>query len=134
MFTGQGAAFGLMVRGADQEDPVPWPMADDGDALSLLVNGYRQAAGFVADRRDLAALLSEKERVWRGSVHVSLYRSNYPARLVGSLIMARDVGDAELAESILAKLSGESASIRESAQEWAKEFSKDLGFEVSLPI
>lgn len=112
--------------------PAPWPMTGDTDAITALNNGFREAAGFFANRRDFARITAERGDVARGGVYVSLPVANYPARLVSSLVLARDLEDAELADTILKTLSEESKDVRSSARGWAKQYSKVLGFSVSF--
>lgn len=147
------ARFGrisIAVRGTDN-DPMLWPSAADAETLSVLTERFQEAAGFVADRKELATLLTEKSDVVKGRVYAWLTPTSYPARLVQSLILARDMSDEELTDSALAKLSEDpielprsqleetellgptQIDIRKSAQNWAKQYSKALGFPVPLP-
>jgi hypothetical protein len=65
---------------------------------------------------------------------------NYPARLVEALILSRDISDPDLESRIISKLQGEpirlsngrSLNILESANNWASEYSRVLGFDISI--
>jgi hypothetical protein len=138
------ARFGkisVLVRGVDN-DPAPWPSTDDTQALSVLYAGLGEAAQFVADRSDLAGLLAEKNDVVRDRVYAWLSPASFPARAVKSLILARDIGDNNLIDSVLVQLSNDTvelthgrmdnAEVRKSALNWAKQYSKALGVEIPL--
>lgn len=116
---------------ANENYPAPWPAPGDADAIAALNQGFREAAGFFAGRGDFARVKAVKEDVIRGRVHVSPGVNSHPARLVESLVLARDLDDTELADAVLKTLS-EDKEIRESAKSWAKRFSKELGFAISF--
>ena len=122
--------WSVLVFGTEN-DPTAWPSTGDADAITALNEGFREAAAFFTGRSDFARTTAETGDVTRGRVHVSLPAANYPARLVTSLILARDLDDAELADAVLKALS-EDKDVKKSAQSWAKRYSKELGFAVSL--
>lgn len=122
-------------------DPsLEWPAAFTEDVAAWLRDGLGESLTFVEDRADLCRLLQEKGDVARGGLYAWLPIANYPARLVQSLILARDLGSAELEQRALERLAGEPVElshgrvldIQSSAGRWAKEYAKVLGIPVQL--
>ncbi|WP_141910242.1 hypothetical protein [Micromonospora sp. A202] len=124
------------------DDAVDWPTVDDSVeyAEEFLHGGIGAAQGFVVDRLDLARLIASESDVLRGNLTTWLPLSNYPARLVQALILARDLGSTELEAEIEKKLrsgtlllpGGREVDIASSAKRWAKQYAKALGREVPV--
>ena len=127
---------------AVDETPVAWPSGprlDDGlrELLSALI---RESLRFVRDRADLAAILASDGDVRRGGVTTWLPAANYPSRLVGALVIARDIQSAELERDIRARLDsgprvlpdGRQVDVKAQAARWAAEYEKVLG--VLIPV
>jgi hypothetical protein len=136
----QYGRMSVMIRSADP--PLPWP---DGrralaEVLPRLVADFRAEFDFVADRADLCWLLSQERDVHRGPIYAWLPPASYPGRLVKALIPARDAGLADLEKEIREKLAagpirlpdGSELEVARAARDWAKQYSKALGFEVTL--
>lgn len=123
--------WGLLVFGSEN-CPAPWPMTGDAEAIDAVSEGFREAASFFVDRKDFARVKAERSNVTRGGVYAELPENNYPARLVSALVLARDLGDDELADTILKTLAEESDDFRGSARRWAGKFAKELESDISL--
>ncbi|MER7375411.1 hypothetical protein [Streptomyces lanatus] len=93
------------VRSATNE--MSWPQAVDDSLEEFLREGLGRAAHFVADRTDLCELLSSSEDVHQGNLYAWLPVANYPARLVQSLVLARDTGSSALESRIRGQLAQE---------------------------
>jgi hypothetical protein len=95
------------------EDPEDWengycrPTPGQGLPARLvfdLARWVRAGLGFVTDRRDLGRLLLSEVDVRRGELSAFLRPGPAPARLVHSIMIARDLGDRELERAGLDKL------------------------------
>lgn len=108
--------------------------------LDVLRASVTAGIAFVVDRKDLCSLLMSEADVRRGPTKASLPPNTHPARLVNSLILARDMGDAVMERQIAEILhSGkkvnwyqDDVAIIVAAKSWAKMYSKALGFPVDL--
>jgi hypothetical protein len=125
------------VRGIG--DPaIDWPDAFTEDVMVWLRNGLGASLAFIEDRTDLCRALQEKGDLARGELYAWLPLANYPARLVQSLILARDIGSGELEKRALDLLSGgpvelpdgRELDVQSSAKRWAKEYAKALDIPV----
>lgn len=138
------ASFGSLSVAIDPavDDAVEWPTAGGPVEYveEFLRGGIAVAPGFVVDRLDLAQLLASESDVRRGNLITWLPLANYPARLVQALILARDLGSAELEAEIKEKLrsgtvllpGGQEVDIASSAKRWAKQYAKALGREAMV--
>ena len=78
--------------------------------------------------------------ITHGQVRVWQPMASYPARTVQYLIIARDIGDQSLVDKAVGALTighmelpgGSSVDVRKSAEGWAKQYAKALGFPVPL--
>jgi len=86
----------MVVRIRGPHDEFPVPKRPDDLLVKWLQEGLGKAKEFVADRADLCVLLSSPEDVWRGDLYAWLPPSNYPARLIQALGLARGIGGSEL--------------------------------------
>ncbi|MFH8659879.1 hypothetical protein [Streptomyces afghaniensis] len=126
------------IRASSNE--MPWPQVVDSSLEEFLREGLGRAARFVADRIDLCELLSASEDVRRGNLYAWLPVANYPARLVQSLVLVRDIGAPALESQIRARLeqgpirlsNGRSMDVLESAKGWASRYSSALGFDIPV--
>ncbi|MFD5090000.1 hypothetical protein ACFWMR_05330 [Amycolatopsis thailandensis] len=126
------------IRGSGSE--MPWPRAVDTSLEKYLLEGLGGSTRFVADRTDLCVLLSSPGDVWRGELSVWLPVANYPARLVQALVLARDLGSADLESRIQGRLeqgpirlsNGRSMDVLASAKGWASRYSSALGFDIAI--
>ncbi|GAA2696658.1 MULTISPECIES: hypothetical protein [Actinosynnema] len=128
----------VLVRG--DGGAVAWP-GGVGAELALVVRGtLGRAAGLVADRVELCALLASLGDVRRDGLRVWLPASNYPARLVKALVLARAAGDLGMEERIIASLHrppvvldhGGTLDVLEAARHWAVRFAAVLGAPIPL--
>ncbi|MDL9978304.1 hypothetical protein [Microbacterium candidum] len=85
---------------------MPWPTRVDDNLTTFLRNGLGEAARFVKSREDLCLLLASRDNVRRGHVTTRFFEGNHPARFVGALVIARDMGRADLEADVLGKLAG----------------------------
>jgi hypothetical protein len=136
---GRYGRMSVMVRSANP--PREWPSGRTvhDEELDDLVDDCGAQLGFLADRADLVDVLSQEGDLHRGSAYAWLPRASYPARLVQALVLARDMGLADKEKEIRGKLTGTmvlgdsgEVDIRRSAQQWAKQYGKVLGFEIPL--
>lgn len=131
---------GLSVPVRSSQNDMPWPKAVDGLVENFLREGLEQAARFVVDRTDLCVLLSSSGDVRRANLYAWLPVANYPARLVQALVLARDIGAADLESKIRGQLeegairlsNGRSMDILASAKGWASRYSNALGFDIPV--
>lgn len=136
------SSFGSLSVAIDPaiDDAIDWPTTNDSaeSVEEFLRGGVAVAPGFVVDRLDLAQLLASESDVRRGNLTTWLPLASYPARLVQSLILARDLGSVELEAKIREKLNsgvlllpgGQEVDIASAAKRWAKQYAKALGHEV----
>lgn len=125
-----------------EPDSIGWPSGSrlGDDHVEFLRVRIGELLGFVEDRADLAAILASESAVRRGGLKAWLLLSNYPARLVQALIIARDLGSDELVEVIRGRLrsgtrmlpDGQDLDIMATAKVWAKQYEKALGYAISL--
>jgi hypothetical protein len=121
--------FGRMsVRIRSWSTPRQWPEGRtvSKSDLGWLVAEFAAQVDFLADRADLCRVLAEKANVSRGPAYAWQTEASYPARLVQALIIARDLGSPELEKTIDERL--RLAPLPNSAKDWAKQYSKALGF------
>lgn len=132
-------SLSIMIRTVG--DPsIPWPTDSDQGFAEAFHGELREAVRFVDNRADLARIFAADSDVCRGSLYAWLPSGNLASRLVQSVVVARDMGDEMLAEEALSKLRsgilvasyGREVDILVSAKEWAKRYSKALGFKVEL--
>ncbi|GGM89416.1 hypothetical protein GCM10010106_41050 [Thermopolyspora flexuosa] len=129
----------VWIRGPRDEFPVP--KRPDDHLIEWLQEGLGKAKEFVADRKDLCVLFASPEDVWRGDLYAWLPPSNYPARLVKALVLARDIGNPEMEAQVMGRLrrerkvdprTGELTDVMTEARSWARQFSAVLGFDIPL--
>lgn len=138
MWKGQGSPSILVSTIGNRS--IQWPTMVDGEFESFFLDGSREARSFVRDRADLAKILASDSDVCRGSVYAWLPSGSFVARQVLSLIIARDIGENAIIEEVLEVLHSEKlvpsydrdVDILAKAREWAKQYSKVLGFKVEL--
>jgi len=131
---------GMSIRVVGALEQVPWPDSIDDSFAEDLRRCLGDAISFVVDRADLCELFQSREDVHRGTSYAELQLANYPARLVQSLIIARDLGRADLEASVRIKLqegpiqfkAAPTVDIYASAKRWAREFERAL--DISIPI
>jgi hypothetical protein len=119
---------------------ISWPTTIDREFEEYFIDGGREARSFVLDRADLARIFASDSDVCRGSVYAWLPPASFVGRQVLSLIIARDIGEDELAAEVLGVLhSGKlvasydrDVDILVKARELAERYSKALGFQIEL--
>ena len=134
--------FGMLtVPVRDTRSARTWPTSLDQSMDDFIRDAWEPALRVVADRSDLALLLAANDDVHRGHFSVWLPEANLPARLVQSLIIARDLGDRALEDAVLTRLhdgtsrelpNGRTIDKLYSARQWARDYSAALGYEVAI--
>lgn len=131
--------FAVMVRPASNLSPWPQRVSEQLDVF--LQQRLGAAATVVADRLDLANLLAAPEDVHRGSMFVWLTEGSYPSRLVLAMILARDLGQNDLAAEYRERLEavpdipasgGNVIKAVPAARNWAKTYGKRLGVTIEI--
>jgi hypothetical protein len=119
----------------------PWPQTGGQLPRDLVVSIARYgtpALRFVRDRVDLGWLLLGDGEVWRGEVFANLSLTGAAARVVEAIILARDLGEAELEAAAFAKLEREGkrevmgwpGTFWDEAVYWAKEYAPQVDVEL----
>ena len=119
---------------------IEWPTRSSAELESFVRESLGQSAEFIVDREDLCEVLASYDDVARGRFYAWLPRASYPGRLVGALIIARDMGSSRHVAMIEEKLNGspvilsngDRIEILPEARYWAKEFEKVLGAKIDL--
>lgn len=107
-----------------REDGFAWPTtrADADEALSRIVPVARRALDHVPDRSTLATLLLTPEPVSYEDYELDCHRSNLPARLVQSVILARDIPDSQVETAAMAMLGDPGVlGFRDAVGRWARD-------------
>ncbi|MEZ5181968.1 MAG: hypothetical protein R2702_08860 [Acidimicrobiales bacterium] len=137
-----GVLASIPIRPAPEQAPLPWPTADD-EVVPFLRELHARlvpAVGFVADRRDLCALLISPGDVRRGELVADL-RAGYVERVLRAFVVARHAGDHEAAAVAHAILVSPPAgaptegitSLLDQARIWADQWSYQSGLAIEVP-
>jgi hypothetical protein len=129
-------------RGEDWENGYRRPTPSQAPPARLvfdLARWLRPALAFVADRQDLGRLLLSEADVTRGELSAFLRSGPAPARLVHSVMIARDLGDMELERAALDRLAqnreratqGWTKTFGAAVAHWANEAAKRTGVDLS---
>src|SRR5690242_4737578 len=99
---------GMSVRvRAISEGVLSWPLKGERESLLLYLDEMHHGIEFVRHRADLASLLAEESDVVRGAACAWQPAASYPARLVQSLVLARDIGANDLIDCVVDKMSSD---------------------------
>ena len=135
-----GYETGMSVHLRHVSPSFPWPTVRSDELISYLGLGMGAAGGFVRDRLDLCELLATLGDMARGEVYAWLPLGGYPARLVESLILARDLDQEDLSRRIIDDIHqgsveadrGRMVDVTANAKKWAKDFSAALNIKVDI--
>lgn len=137
-----GILASVPIRPAPEQAPIPWPSTDEEvlPFLRALHGRLAEAVRFVADRRDLCALLIAPTDVRRGDLVADL-RAGYTERVLRALCIARAANDLEAAAVALAVLQSPPpgaptdgiTSLLDQARIWADQWSYQSGLHIDVP-
>jgi hypothetical protein len=129
-----------VVRVRSLKESIAWPEKGESGVVTSFCDELRGGVSFIHDRRDLAEVLASKSDVARGHAYAWLPPANYPSRLVQAFILAQEMSLPDLAKMIQGELLQEDfvladrsrLEMKKVAQQWARQYSKDLGIAVNI--